>query len=148
MTSITKLEFSPEQKKEYQKLRIIAVLVGIAGLILMIVSFYLGYKDFVSTLGIFLMIFYAYFNEKYRKVLLKSKKTVGYANFQKEIYSKLYKFILPPLVIGAIILMFIIIKFSLGPWLIAIYLVASGLIASLWAGQYEKKRFGSIKKVP
>ena len=42
MISITKLEFSQKQKKEYKKLRMIAVSVGAAGLILMIVSFCFG----------------------------------------------------------------------------------------------------------
>jgi len=94
------------------------------------------------------MGFYAYFNERYRKILLESEKTIEYANFQKELYSKLYKFFLPSLVIGAIIFMFIIIKFSLTPWLIAIYLVGSGVVAGIWTAQYEKKKFGSIKKAP
>ena len=148
MISITKLEFSQKQKKEYKKLRMIAVSVGAAGLILMIVSFCFGYRDFGSIIGIFLMGFYAYFNERYRKILLESEKTIEYANFQKELYSKLYKFFLPPLTIGAIIFMFIIIKFSLTPWLIAIYLVGSGVVAGIWTAQYEKKKFGSIKKAP
>jgi len=148
MISVTKLEFTEKQKKEYKKLRMITISIGTIGFLLMIILFLIGERDLISIISGLLVIFYAYFNNKFRKILSKGKKTIEYANFQKEMYSKLYKYILPPLMAGAIIFVFIILEFSLRPWLIAIYLISSGIIAGIWAARYEKKKFGSIKKAP
>ena len=148
MASITELKFTEEQKREYKKLRIIAVSVGIIGLILMTILFVLDQHDSANIVVSLLMIFYVYFNHQYIKLLSKSEKTTDYVNFKNKLYSKFYKFWLFPIIAGNVIFVFVILEFSLNPWLIAIYLVGSGIAVGSWAAREEKKKFGSIKKAP
>lgn len=143
-----KLEFTEEQKREYKRLRIIAVSIGTLGLILMIIFYLRGWREPIGNIGLILVIFYAYFSKKYSDILLKSEKTIEYGKFQKELYSKLYRYILPPIAIGGIIAVFVILKFHLNPYLIVVYLIGSGVVAGIWASWYEKKKFGSIKRAP
>lgn len=146
---IKKLEFTKEQKKEYEKLKIVVGVVGIAGLILTFLFYVCEYSDFSKitiTITLAFLIIYTY--SKYKKILSKGRKTKEYSNFQKEIYSKAFIFFLIPITIGGLIIVFLSFEYEVSPWWLLVYFAIVGVIIGIWAALYEKKRFGAIMRAP
>jgi len=149
MALFTKLEFTEEQKKEYGKLKTFALLVGIPGLILSLVFYLMGDRSLSDiTITITLAILIVHANNKYKEILSRSEKTVEYSKFQKEIYSKGFKYFIIPEIIGILILMYFCLKYNMSPWWPIVYCIIFSIFAGIWAFWYEKKKFGSIKKAP
>jgi len=146
---IKKLKFTEKQKSEYKKLKVIVGLVGIIGLVLTAILYFLGYRDdsqLTISVTLAFLIIYVYY--KYRRILSKSKTTVKYSNFQKEIYSKAFAIFLIPMIIGALIIVFLSFEYGANPWWLLVYFAIIFAIVVIWAFIYEKKKFGTIMKAP
>lgn len=149
MKVIKKLKFTEEQKKEYKKLKIIVSLVGIIGIVLTAILYFFGYRDdsqLIISATLAFLIIYVY--DKYRKILSKSKTTVEYSNFQKEIYSKAFTIFLIPLIVGSLIIMFLSFEYEVNSWWLLVYFAIIFVIIVIWAFVYEKKRFGAVYRAP
>jgi len=149
MALFTKLEFTEEQKKEYKKLKMVVLIVGIIGLLLTCVFYMSGDRanaDIAITITLAILIVYAY--RKYRNILSKSGRTVEYSKFQKEIYSKAFKYFIVPGSIGSLILMYFCFKYYISPWWLIIFVIIYSIVVGIWTSWYEKKKFGSIKRAP
>lgn len=153
MSRVKKLDFTEEQKKEYRKLRMIIVFIGIPGLVTVIVLRLLGFVQ-ISNLAISLLLlflcFYVY--STYRRILSKGKSTTVYAEFQKEIYGKALKlfglFLIPYSFLVVYLVVFQTELLAQNPVLIFLLLLAPGIIFGIWAMLYELKRFGALMRAP
>jgi hypothetical protein len=153
MSLMKKLDFTEEQRRKYRKLKMIVASAGISGLIMSAILYILGYSS-ISEIIIFLtcafLIIYVY--DRYRKILLKGKSTVAYAEFQKELYAKAFKFfaifLMPYFFLVVYLMEFQSKLLAENPMLVVLLISFPGIIFGIWAAWYEKKKFGALMRAP
>ena len=153
MSRVKKLDFTEEQKKEYRKLKMIIVFLGIPGLVIGVIVRILGFLQISDlTISLLLLFLCLYVYSRYRRILSKGKSTIAYAEFQKEIYARVLKlfglFLIPYSFFVVYLVVFQTELLARNPVLIFLLLLAPGIIFGIWAMLYELKRFGALMRAP